>query len=247
MSIFSFILCSYLLLHDGNNITLYNNEILNGQVDYIVSNSQWQSDSIIFSYDKENRLTEYKIFVNGKPCGHCEYKYSGENRIDLFRYDNNGKVLTYCITEYDNSKNNTMYKEYGYIYPDTSKMVLLYLRCNIYDLENKIESAFEYFCDGSPSYRYQYSHDCDGTITQKRINAATGKVFTITRTTEDKHGNAVKVSETMPNDSPEWHSATIDYEYDNKGNWTTRKVNGNDPRLTNAVTNATRKIHYIEK
>ena len=126
-------------------------------------------------------------------------------------------------------------------------MTLLYLRCNSFDTENRIDSAFEYFCDGTPSYRYQYSYNNDGTITQTRINAATGKTFTITKKSEDKHGNTIKVSETMPQDSPEWQSATIDYEYDKMGNWTTRKVNGCDPRLMNAVTNATRRIYYAEK
>lgn len=247
MSIFSFILCSCLLLHNDNTTTLYNNEILKGQVVCIVNNGQWQSDSIHFSYDKENRLTEYKIFVNGKPCGHCEYKYIGENRIDQHHYNNNGKEQRRCIIEYDDRKNITMFREYGYIHPDTTRMVLLYLRCNSYDTANKVDSAFEYFCDGTPSYRYQYSHDNDGTITQTRINAATGKTFTITKKSEDKHGNTIKVSETMPQDSPEWQSATIDYEYDKMGNWTTRKVNGCDPRLMNAVTNATRRIYYVEK
>ena len=55
------------------------------------------------------------------------------------------------------------------------------------------------------------------------------------------------VSETMPQDSPDWDSAKINYEYDNMGNWTKRKVNGCDPRLINAVTNATRRIYYIGK
>lgn len=95
--------------------------------------------------------------------------------------------------------------------------------------------------------RYRYSHDIDGTITQTRIIAATGKTFTITKTTNDKFGNTVKVSEIAPQDSPEWHSATIDYDYDNRGNWITRKINGCDPRLMNSDTNATRKIYYIEK
>ena len=47
--------------------------------------------------------------------------------------------------------------------------------------------------------------------------------------------------------SHEWHSATIDYDYDNRENWITRKINGCDPRLMNSATNATRKIYYIEK
>lgn len=191
-------------------------------------------------------MSGYRIFKDGEADGHCEYKYSGDNRIDQYYYGNNGKMQAHCTIEYDDRKNITMFREYGYIYPDTTRMVLLYLRCNSYDTENRIESAFEYFCDGSPSYRYLYSHDNDNTITQTRINAVTGETFTITTTTNDKFGNTVKVCEIMPKDSPEWRSATIDYEYDNKGNWVTRKVVGSDPRLMNTATNATRRIYYIE-
>ena len=247
MSIFSFILCSCLLLQNDNITTLYNNEILRGQVECIVNNGQLQSDSILFSYNKENRLTGYKIFNDGKANGYCVYKYRGENRIEQYHYDNNGKEERHCIIEFDDRENITMFREYGYIHPDTTIMTLLYLKCNTYDTENRIECAFEYFCDGSPSYRYQYSHDSDGTTTQTRINAVSGKTFTITRTAEDEYRNAVMVSETMPQDSPDWDSAKINYEYDNMGNWTKRKVNGSDPRLINAVTNATRKIYYVEK
>ena len=50
----------------------------------------------------------------------------------------------------------------------------------------------------------------------------------------------------MPKDSSEWYSATIDYIYDNQGNWTKRKVNGYDPRQMNAVRNCTRKIRYAK-
>ena len=247
MSILGFILCSCMLLHNGKYVTLYNNENLKGLVLCIVDSDQWQSDSVVFSYNKENLLTGYKTFNEGKANGYCEYRYSGESRIDQYHYDNNGKAKRHCIIEYDDRKNITMIKEYGFIYPDTTRMVMLYLRCNSYDTENRIESAFEYFSDGSPSYRYRYSHDIDGTITQTRINAATGKTLTITKTANDKFGNTVKVSEIAPQDSPEWHSATIDYDYDNRGNWITRKINGCDPRLMNSATNATRKIYYIEK
>ena len=247
MSISSLILCSCLLLKNDNSTTLYNNETLKGQVVCIVNNGQWENDSIVFSYNKENILTGYRVFNNGEADGYCEYKYKGKNRVDRYHYENNGKVQAHCIIEYDDRKNITMIREYGHIYPDTTRMTLLYLRCNSFDTENRIDSAFEYFCDGTPSYRYQYSYNNDGTITQTRINAATGNTFTITKTSEDKHGNTIKVSETMPQDSPEWQSATIDYEYDKMGNWTTRKVNGCDPRLTNAVTNATRRIYYVEK
>ena len=246
MSILSLILFSNLFLQNDDSITLYNQETLRGQVKCIVNDSQWQSDSITFSYDKELTLAGYRIFRHGKPDGYCEYRYSGKNRIDQYHYDNNGKVQTHCIMETDNRKNITLVREYGYIYPDTTRMILLYLRCNSYDTENQIESAFEYFCDGSPSYRYLYSYDSDET-TQKRINASTGNIYTVTRTADDKFGNTVKVSETMPEDSPEWHSATIDYEYDSNGNWTKRKVNGCDPRLMNTVTDATRRIYYVDK
>ena len=246
MSIFNLILFSCLLLKNDNSTTLYNNETLKGQVVCIVNNGQWENDSIVFSYNKENILTGYRVFNNGEADGYCEYKYKGKNRVDRYHYENNGKVQAHCIIEYDDRKNITMIREYGHIYPDTTRMTLLYLRCNSFDTENRIDSAFEYFCDGTPSYRYQYSYNNDGTITQTRINAATGKTFTITKTKEDKFGNTVNVSETLPQDSPEWHSTTIDYKYDNKGNWTTRKIAGYDPRTMNAVTNATRRIYYVE-
>ena len=247
MSIFCFILCSCLLLQNENTSTLYNRESLKGKVACIVNYGQWQSDSIVFSYNKENLLTGYRIFKDGKADGYCEYKYSSNNRMDQYHYDSSGKPQVHCILEYDNSKNLTMIREYGYIYPDTTKMTLLYLRCNSYNTENRIESAFEYFCDGSPSYRYKYSYENDCTITQERINATTGEIFTITRTTDDKFGSTIKVCEIMPQDSPEWQNATIDYQYDNNGNWISRKVNGCDPRIMNAATNATRRIYYIEQ
>ena len=246
MSILSLILFSNLFLQNDDSVTLYNQETLRGQVKCIVYDGQWQSDSIIFSYDKDLTLIGYSTFKDGKPDGYCEYRYSGENRIDQYHYDNNGKAQAHCIMETDERKNITLVREYGYIYPDTTRMILLYLRCNSYNSENQIESAFEYFCDGSPSYRYQYSYDSDGR-TQKRINASTGNIYTVTRTTDDKFRNTVKVSETMPEDSAEWHSATIGYEYDSNGNWTKRKVNDCDPRLMNTIADATRRIYYMDK
>ena len=78
------------------------------------------------------------------------------------------------------------------------------------------------------------------------VNANTGAIFTITQTSKDKHGNVVKVSETMPKDSSEWYSATINYIYDSQGNWTERKVSGYDPRQMDAVRNCTRKIQYAK-
>ena len=138
MSIISLILFSSLFLQNGDSTTLYNQEILKGRVECIVNDSQLQSDSIIFSYDKDLTLIGYSTFKDGKPDGYCKYRYSGENRIDQYHYDNNGKVQTHCIMETDNRKNITLVRKYGYIYPDTTRMILLYLRCNSYDTENQI-------------------------------------------------------------------------------------------------------------
>ena len=115
MSIFSFILCSCLLLKNDNPTTLYNNETLKGQVVCIVNNGQWENDSIVFSYNKENILTGYRVFNNGEADGYCEYKYKGKNRVDRHHYENNGKVQAHCIIEYDDRNNITLIRVYGHI------------------------------------------------------------------------------------------------------------------------------------
>jgi hypothetical protein len=79
-----------------------------------------------------------------------------------------------------------------------------------------------------------------------------GRVYTITKSRHDNQGNIIKVSENMPDDSPEWRSAAIEYRYDSHGNWIERRIIDketgaptNDPRGMDAVNDATRKIYYL--
>ena len=228
-----------------NETTLYGTEILRGKVASIVTTNNWRCDSIVFTYNNTGPTTGYTIFEDGKITGYCEYIYF-KNCIEQNLYNSNRKLQSrYCI-EYDNNSNIIKIQEYGFIYPDTTNTKLLYEKSILYNAENKKASAYEYFCDGTPPYKYKYTYSTDGIITEERINANTGTIFTITQTTKDKYGNVVEVSETMPKDSSEWYSATIDYIYDNQGNWTKRKVNGYDPRQMNAVRNCTRKIRYAK-
>lgn len=37
-------------------------------------------------------------------------------------------------------------------------------------------------------------------------------------------GNVVEQSENMPSDSNDWTNITIEYKYDEKGNWVERKI-----------------------
>lgn len=228
-----------------NETTLYGTEILRGKVASIVTTNNWRCDSIVFTYNNTGPTTGYTIFKDGKITGYCEYIYF-KNCIEQNLYNSNRKLQSrYCI-EYDNNNNIIKIQEYGFVYPDTTNTKLLYEKSISYNAENKKASAYEYFCDGTPPYKYKYTYSTDGIITEERINANTGTIFTITQTTKDKYGNVVEVSETMPKDSSEWYSATIDYIYDNQGNWIKRKVNGYDPRQMNAVRNCTRKIRYAK-
>lgn len=226
--------------------TVYDIEILKGKVSCIVNKTLWEYDSVVFSYNKEGKVIGYHKFTNGEINGRCEYTYDGINIIEQIYYDKTGRDELRCIIEFDDRRNIATYSCNGYIYPDTTNMKLLYRLSNSYNLENKLESAYEYFSDGTPSYRYNYKYDADGTLTEERIIDSTGKIFTITKTVNDKHGNAIMVSETMPQDSTEWNSITIDYKYDKQGNWTERKVNGRDPRLMDNVTDTSRRIYYID-
>ena len=245
MILFNILFCTILLSTEKSETTLYGTEILKGKVSSIVMTDNYRCDSIVFSYDSDNQVAGYRIFENGKPGGHCEYSYS-TNGIEQSCYDCNGKQLSCLCIEFDTNHNITTMQQYGYVYPDTANIKLLYKKSISYDAGNKQTGAYEYFRDGIPPYQYRYFYDTDGTITEERINANTGNVFTITKTINDKYGNVVKASETMPKDSPEWYSVTIDYIYDNQGNWTERKVNGNDPRQMDAVKNSKRRIHYLQ-
>lgn len=246
MVLFLCCLCCFLYAQKDDITTLYGTETFHGQVACIVTTGQWRSDSIVFSYNNENKVSGYKIFENRTFAGYCEYKYPATNRIEQIDYDNNGKQKSYSIIDFDDKRNITMLQVYGYIYPDTINMKLLYKRCDTYNTDNRKESASEYFCDGTPPYRYRYTYDTNGTITEERSIASTGKIFTITRMVSDNNGNVVKVSEIMPKDTQEWQNATISYKYDSNGNWIERTVNGKDPRVMDSVRNCTRRIYYVD-
>ena len=236
---------SFLFSIENSETTIYGTEILKGKVASLVTIDSWKCDSIVFSYNNDNKVAGYRIFEKGMHTGDCKYIYS-TNNIEQVYYDSNDKQQTRLCIEFDNNGNIITLQQYGYIFPDTTNIKLLYKKNILYNTKNQETSAYEYFCDSTPPYQYRYTYDKDGVMTKERINANTKKDFTITKTINDKHGNIVNVSETMPKDSPEWQSATIDYIYDDKGNWIERKVKDYDPRLMDAVNNCTRRIYYVK-
>lgn len=203
--------------------TLYGNSFLNGKVSAIANSDEHGGDSTLFEYNENGHLVKAKFYSKGKEDGFCKYQYSS-NEIRQHYYDNNQKETSYTIVEFDDRKNITLLRDYGYIYPDTTKMVLLYMRHNSYDKENRPDVAFEYFCDGIPPYKYRYTYNRDGTEVEECSLAVTGNIYTITKKKKDKMGYVVEQSENMPSDSQEWTNIAIKYKYDKKGNWVERKI-----------------------
>ena len=124
MILFNILFCTILLSTEKSETTLYGTEILKGKVSSIVMTDNYRCDSIVFSYDSDNQVTGYRIFENGKPGGHCEYSYS-TNGIEQSCYDYNGKQLSCLCIEFDTNHKTTM-QQYGYVYPDTANIKLLY-------------------------------------------------------------------------------------------------------------------------
>ena len=59
-------------------------------------------------------------------------------------------------------------------------------------------------------------------------------------------GNVVEQSENMPSDSHDWTNITIDYKYDEKGNWVERKIVDAAPEgYRNNYTKRT--IYYLDE
>ncbi|MBR4294821.1 MAG: hypothetical protein IKT53_07505 [Bacteroidaceae bacterium] len=228
-------------------LTLYGDRFLRGKVQSIVENG----DSTVFIYNSNKHVVGFDIFFDGKQVGSCKY-YGRSNGFNQYYFNSTGKVTARDIVEYNENRNITLCEHYRYIYPDTTKLVLTELVFNSYDKNNRLESTFEYFSDGIPNYYSRYSYDADGTVTQTRNLASMGRVYTITKSRHDNQGNIIKVSENMPDDSPEWRSAAIEYRYDSHGNWIERRIIDketgaptNDPRGMDAVNDATRKIYYL--
>ena len=88
---------------------------------------------------------------------------------------------SYKIVEFDDRKNITLYRVYGYIFPDSTKMTMLYMMQRSYDDKNRHDGAFEYHCDGIPPYKYRYTYNNDGTEIEECFLAVTGDIYKITK------------------------------------------------------------------
>lgn len=182
-------------------------------------------------------------YSNDGEAGYCKYEYRSSNRIDQYNFNHQGVEKSYEIVEFNDKKKITFYREYGYIYPDTTKMELLYLKQNSYDIAGRKESAFEYHCDGIPPYNYRYKYDCNGKETEICTLTVTGDIYTITKRKRDDKGNIIEQYENMPHDNSEWDSIKVEYKYDNNGNWMERKVTSSQEYLNEVIK---RKIYYID-
>lgn len=204
--------------------TLHGNVFLKGRIHAITNSDKHGADSTLFVYNENGDLVKAVFFSNGEEDGCCEYHYNGSNRVDMHYYDNNEKEISYTIVQFDDRKNITLCRDYGYIYPDTSRMVLVYMKQNSYDKDNRRDIAFEYHCDGIPPYKYRYTYNADGIEKEECFLAVTGDIYTVTKRKRDTMGNVVEQSENMPSDSDDWTNITIEYKYDEKGNWVERKI-----------------------
>ena len=226
--------------------TLHGSSFLKGKVSAITNSDEYGVDSTSFVYNENGHLVKTIFYSKGKEDGCCKYYYDGSNSVTLHYYDNNEKEVSYTVIEYDDRKNITLRRDYGYIYPDTTRMVLLYLKQNSYDNKNHPDVAFEYFCDGIPPYKYRYTYNSDGTEIEECFLAVTGDIYTITKNKRDAMGNVVEQSENMPSDSHDWTNITIDYKYDEKGNWVERKIVDAAPEgYRNNYTK--RSIYYLDE
>ena len=227
-------------------ITLYGASCLKGKVSSIVYDDEQECDSTLFVYSSKQHLLKAIFYLNGEENGYCKYDYNGSNRIDLHYYDSNKKETSYSIVEFDNNKNITLYRDYGYIYPDTTKMVMLYMKQCSYEENNRINGAFEYHCDGIPPYKYRYTYYNDGTEVEECFLAVTGDIYTITKRKRDKKGNVVEESENFPRDTSDWTNIKIIYKYDEKDNWIERRIMDEDSESYRNKYSK-RRIHYLEE
>ena len=226
--------------------TLYGGSFLKGKISAITYSDKYGVDSTVFVYNKNKHLVKAIFYSEGKKDGYCEYCYNGSNRVDLHYYDNNKKETSYTIVEFDNRRNITLLRDYGYIYPDSTKFELLYMKQSSYRNDNRPEIAFEYHCDGIPPYKYRYTYNSDGTEIEECFLAVTGNIYTIKKKKRDCMGNVVAQSENMPSDNSDQNCVIIEYKYDDYGNWVERKVVDSNPNgsLNNYEK---RNIYYLDE
>lgn len=226
--------------------TLYGTNFIKGKISSIVYNDEQGYDSTLFVYNSKQNLVKTIFYLNGKEYGYCKYDNNSSNRIDLHYYDSNKKETSYSIVEFDDNKNVTLCRDYGYIYPDTTKMVLLYMIQNSYDKNNRLNDAFEYHCDGIPPYKYRYSYNDDETVTEECFLAVTGDIYSIIKRKRDKMGNVIEENENFPSDTNDLTNIIIEYKYDDKGNWIERRIIDEDSKSYRNKYSK-RRIHYLEE
>ena len=218
-------------------LTLCGNSFLRGKVLSIVEDG----DSTVFIYNSNKHVVGFKTFSNDKQVGECKY-YSRSNGFNQYYFNSKGEVSARDVVEYNENKDITLCEYHEYIYPDTTKLVLTELVFNSYDKKNRLESTFEYFCDGIPSYYSRYTYDADGTETETCRLASSGRIYTITKSRRDTLGNIIEMSENMPEDSPDWNHTTVKYKYDSHGNWIEREI-----KRETTVETRKRKIYYLNE
>ena len=227
-------------------VTLYGTTFLKGKVSSIVYDDEQGYDSTLFVYNDKQQLVKTVFYSNGEEDGYCGYDCNSSNRIDLHYCDSNKKEMSYSIVEFDDNKNVTLYRDYGYIYPDTTKMVLLYMIQKSYNGSNWLSDAFEYRCDGIPPYKYNYIYNDDGTETEECCLAVTGDIYAIKKRKRDKSGNVIEESENFPWDSSGWTNVEIKYKYDDEGNWIERRIiDENQESYRNECSK--RRIRYLDE
>ena len=107
----------------NKDVTLYDKEFLKGKVSSIIYDDEQGYDSILFVYNSKQHLVKTVYYSDKEERGYCRYNYNGSNRVDLHYYDNNQKETSYSIIEFDDNKNVTLCRDYGYIYPDDTEIL----------------------------------------------------------------------------------------------------------------------------
>ncbi len=229
----------------SENVTLYGTEFLKGKVSAVVYNNKEDYDSLAFIYSKNGDIDKVIYYSKESEDGFCKYHYNGNHRIEQYNYNREGVEKSYDIVEFDDRRNITLYREYGYIFPDTTNMTMLYMIQRSYDEKNRSNGAFEYHCDGIPPYKYSYTYNSDGTEVVKCFLAVTGDIYKITKNKKDKQGNIIEQYENCPYDNSEWDTIKYEYKYDDKGNWIERKTKGMGS-LSYINEQSNRKIYYLK-
>ena len=229
----------------NEDATLYGTEFLRGKVSAVVYDEKEGCDSLAFIYSKNGDIDKVVSYSKAGEGGFCKYHYNGNNRIEQHYHNRDGVEKSYDIVEFDDRKNITLYREDGYIFPDSTKMTMLYMMQRSYDNKNRHDGAFEYHCDGIPPYKYCYTYNNDGTEIEECFLAVTGDIYKITKNKKDKQGNIIEQYVNYPRDNSEWDSIKYEYRYDNKGNWIERTTKGVGP-LNYINEHRKRKIYYLK-